>query len=86
MAETILRTALLISLAGVVVAAVRLIRGPSGADRAVALDTMTLIAVSAIAMIALSAGRVIYLDAAMVYAVLSFVGVVAVARHLEGGS
>lgn len=86
MAETILQAALLISLAGVIVAAVRLIRGPSAADRAVALDTMTLISVSAIAMIALRAGRVIYLDAAMVYAVLSFVGVVAVARHLEGGS
>jgi multicomponent Na+:H+ antiporter subunit F len=82
----ILRAAMLISLAGVILAAVRLVRGPSAADRAVALDTMTLISVSTIAMIALHAGRVIYLDAAVVYAVLSFVGVVAVARHIEGGS
>jgi multicomponent Na+:H+ antiporter subunit F len=82
----ILRAALTLSLAGVILAAVRLVRGPSAADRAVALDTMTLISVSTIAMIALNAGRLIYLDAAVVYAVLSFVGVVAVARHLEGGS
>lgn len=86
MAEMILRAALTLSLAGVILAAVRLVRGPSAADRAVALDTMTLISVSTIAMIALNAGRLIYLDAAVVYAVLSFVGVVAVARHLEGGS
>jgi len=85
-AEMILRAALTLSLAGVILAAVRLVRGPSAADRAVALDTMTLISVSTIAMIALNAGRLIYLDAAVVYAVLSFVGVVAVARHLEGGS
>jgi multicomponent Na+:H+ antiporter subunit F len=28
---------------------------------------------------------VIYLDVAMVYGILSFIGVVAVARYLEGG-
>ena len=85
MAETILHISLVISMCGILLATVRLFKGPSAADRAIALDTMTLISISAIVMVALFAGRVIYLDAAMVYAVLSFIGIVAVARHIEGG-
>ena len=85
MAETILQISLAISMLGILVATIRLFKGPSAADRAIALDTMTLISISTIVLVAVFAGRVIYLDAAMVYAVLSFIGVVAVARHIEGG-
>jgi len=70
---------------GIIIATIRLFKGPSAPDRAIALDTMTLISISTIVLVALFAGRVIYLDAAMVYAVLSFIGVVAMARHIEGG-
>ena len=85
MAETILKISLVISMLGIIIATIRLFKGPTAPDRAVALDTMTLISISTIVLVALLAGRVIYLDAAMVYAVLSFIGVVAVARHIEGG-
>jgi len=51
----------------------------------VALDAMTIAGISVIVMIAVFAGRVIYLDVAMVYALLSFLGVIAVARYLERG-
>ena len=85
MAETIMHIALSISLLGIVIAAVRLVMGPTAPDRAVALDTMTLITISAIVFVALFSGRVIYVDVAMVYGILSFIGVVAVARHIEGG-
>jgi multicomponent Na+:H+ antiporter subunit F len=81
----ILKISLVISMLGILVATIRLFKGPSAPDRAIALDTMTLISISAIVIVALFAGRVIYLDAAMVYAVLSFIGIVAVARHVEGG-
>lgn len=67
------------------IAGIRFVLGPSAADRTVALDALTIIGISLIAFIALSAGRVIYLDIAMVYGILSFVGVLAVARYLEGG-
>ena len=70
---------------GIIIATIRLFKGPSAPDRAIALDTMTLISISSIVLVALFAGRVIYLDAAMVYAVLSLIGVVAIARHIEGG-
>ncbi len=85
MAEMILKISLVISMLGIIIATIRLFKGPSAPDRAIALDTMTLISISTIVLVALFAGRVIYLDAAMVYAVLSFIGVVAIARHIEGG-
>jgi multicomponent Na+:H+ antiporter subunit F len=46
---------------------------------------LTVISISLIVMGSVFAGRVIYLDVAMVYGILSFIGVVAVARYLEGG-
>lgn len=85
MAELILQIAMGIAMLGILIAAVRMILGPSAADRAVALDTLTVISISLIVMGALFAGRVIYLDVAIVYGILSFIGVVAVARYLEGG-
>ena len=85
MADVILQIAMGTAMLGVLIAAVRMILGPTAADRAVALDTLTVISISLIVMGALFAGRVIYLDVAMVYGILSFIGVVAVARYLEGG-
>jgi len=64
---------------------IRLIVGPTVIDRGIALDTLTIISVALIAYIAVFTGRVIYLDVAMVYALLSFLGVVALARYLERG-
>lgn len=71
--------------AGIILATLRLIKGPSMADRVVALDTFTVISISLIVLIACMSSRIIFLDVGMVYAILSFIGVVAVARHLEGG-
>lgn len=71
--------------AGIILATLRLIIGPSMADRVVALDTFTVISISLITLIACMSERVIFLDVGMVYAILSFIGVVAVARYLEGG-
>lgn len=67
------------------IATVRLLLGPTGPDRAVALDAMTIMSVSLIAVIAVIAERVIYLDVALVYALVSFLGIVALARYMERG-
>ena len=75
----------LLALLGIVISFVRLFKGPTVADRTVALDVMTLIAVSLIVYISAVSGRIIYLDVAMVYALISFLGVVAIARYLERG-
>ncbi len=64
---------------------VRAIKGPTGSDRAVALDVMTNITIVLLALLGFFFQRFIYLDVALVYGILSFVGVIAVARYLEGG-
>ena len=63
----------------------RFIKGPTAADRVVAFDVLTIISITGIVLAALAAGRGIYLDVALVYALLSFLGVIVVARYLEGG-
>ena len=84
-AHIIYNIATVITLAGMLIALVRMILGPTVADRVISLDVMTIISISLIAMIAAIAGRIIYIDVALVYALISFVGVVAVARYLERG-
>ena len=85
MADLIYNIAAIIALAGIVLSFVRLILGPTVADRAVALDGMTIISISLIVFIAYYLNRVIYLDVAIVYGLISFVGIVAIARYLERG-
>ncbi len=84
MANIIFYISIFIALIGVLIALVRMIKGPTAADRAVSLDVMTIISISVIVFIAFFTGREIYLDVAMIYALISFLGVVAVARYLEG--
>ena len=62
---------------------VRLARGPSLPDRVVALDFMTAVAVAASGVWAMATGNPVFLDVAMVLALITFVGTVAFARYLE---
>lgn len=81
----IFQAAFYILMAALILASIRFIKGPTPSDRIVALDGMTIIGISLIVFIAWLAKRTIYLDVAMVYALLSFLGVIAIARYLEGG-
>jgi multicomponent Na+:H+ antiporter subunit F len=62
---------------------VRLARGPSLSDRVIALDLMAVLAVGLIAMVAFEADQAVFLDAAIVLALVAFLGTVAFARYLE---
>jgi len=66
-------------------ALLRFVIGPSAADRVVAFDVLTIVCITGIVLAALAEGRAIYLDVALIYALLSFLGVIAVARYLERG-
>lgn len=63
----------------------RFIRGPGAVDRIIAFDGLTIVSITGILFAALAEERGIYLDAALVYALLSFLGVIAAARFLERG-
>ena len=85
MADTILLAAAVLIFLGISFGVLRLVLGPTVIDRIAAIDMLTIISISTIAFYALVADRFIYLDAALVYGVLSFLAVVAVARYLERG-
>jgi len=74
----------IIFIAGVL-AAMRFVKGPTVADRVVALDTLSIIVVAALVFMGYHFQRYIYIDVSLVYAVIGFIGVLTIARYLEGG-
>ncbi len=85
MADFILLIAAVLIFFGIVFGVVRLIIGRTVVDRVAAVDMLTIVSISLIALYAHISGRFIYLDVALVYGVLSFLSVLAVARYLERG-
>ncbi len=67
----------------IVLAVIRLLAGPSLPDRVVALDLITTIGIGIIAAYGVGAGQPVYLDVAIVVALLSFVGTIAFAAYVE---
>ena len=61
----------------------RLLLGPTLPDRVVALDLIAAITVGFIAVYAIDTGQRVFLDAAIVVALITFLGTVAFAQYLE---
>lgn len=69
--------------AALVFAFIRLARGPSLPDRVVALDLIAVISVGIIAAYAIDVDQRVFLDAALVVALIGFLGTVSFARYVE---
>lgn len=69
----------------VVMAIIRIIRGPTAPDRVVGLDTINTIVISSMVLFGAAYNEVIYIDVAIVYALLSFISTLFIAKYLEGG-
>jgi len=69
---------------GMGLATIRLFLGPTTADRVVAADTLAVITTAGLVGLAAWLDNPLYLDVALVYGVLAFVGSVAMARAIEG--
>jgi multicomponent Na+:H+ antiporter subunit F len=61
----------------------RLVRGPTLPDRVVALDLMAVLAVAIITLYAIATNERIFLDTAIALALITFLGTVAFARYVE---
>jgi multicomponent Na+:H+ antiporter subunit F len=85
MADVFLFVAAAVAAIAFLLAMIRFALGPHAVDRVIAFDVLTIIAVTIIVLAAIVEGREIYLDVALVYALLSFLGVIVAARFLEGG-
>lgn len=62
----------------------RVFRGPTAADRIVAIDMFGVLIVGFCAILAAATGHVWYVDIAIAWALLSFIAALALAKHLEG--
>jgi multicomponent Na+:H+ antiporter subunit F len=72
--------ALVVLLISIILALVRLIKGPAAADRIVALDLISILIVAFLAAYSIYAGETSFLDVAIGYALIAFLGTVALAR------
>ena len=62
----------------------RISRGPTAPDRAMAIDIMGIVVVCFTALFAIVTGRDYYINVGIAWAMLSFIGSIALAKHLEG--
>ena len=58
--------------------------GPSAPDRTVAIDILGVVVVGFCALFSLVTGKDFYLNIALAWALLSFIGTIALAKFLEG--
>jgi len=70
---------------GLVMSLFRLFLGKQLENRVVAIDIITTIVTGILVLLSHVYNNALLLDVALVYAILSFTAVVAVARYLEGG-
>ena len=63
---------------------IRVIRGPTHFDRLIGLNLMIFNITVIIATLAVEYQRYLYLDVALVYAILGFVSVIAISKYLTG--
>jgi multicomponent Na+:H+ antiporter subunit F len=69
----------------IVMAMIRIVLGPTAPDRVVGLDTINTIVIVSMVVIGAIFEQVIYIDVAIVYALLSFVSTLYIAKYLQGG-
>lgn len=60
----------------------RMARGPTAADRVIALDLLSMLVVAFLVAISIHARETSYLDVAIAYACIAFLGTVALARYI----
>lgn len=81
--ELAVQASLLLILVGMAVAMIRVVIGPSLADRVVALDMMTVTIISFCGVYAVFMDEPSFLDVALVLALVGFLATVALARYAE---
>lgn len=76
--------ALYIILLAAVLCLFRVFRGPTAADRIVAIDILGILIVGLCAILTISTGRSWYIDIGIAWALQGFISMLALAKYLEG--
>jgi multicomponent Na+:H+ antiporter subunit F len=74
--------AVLVSL--ILLTMIRLFLGPTAPDRVIALDAINTLTVASMIILSVAYKQIIFIDVAIVYALLSFVGTLYIAKYLGG--
>lgn len=64
---------------------IRVFIGPTAPDRVVGLDTINTLVIVGMVVFGIATTSVIYIDVAIVYALLSYISTLFIAKYLEGG-
>ncbi len=64
----------------------RVVKGPSLADRAIAMDSCGVTVMSLIVIYSIRQGTNLYMSCALVIAILGFIGMVALSKYIQGGN
>lgn len=62
----------------------RVLKGPTAPDRAVAIDMLGILIIGFCAVLSIATGRDWYIDIAIAWALQSFIGIMALAKYMEG--
>jgi multicomponent Na+:H+ antiporter subunit F len=81
--ETATQVTLLLLTLGLCLSFIRLVIGPDPADRIVALDLISVLIVAILGALTVYSGEKAFLDVAIAYALIAFLGTVALARLRE---
>ena len=65
-------------------AMIRVLKGPTSADRVVGLDVINTLVVASMIVLGVAYQQIIFIDVAIIYALLSFVGTLYIAKYLGG--
>ncbi len=83
--ETTYLIVLGVLLLSALMAIIRVVKGPTAPDRIVGLDTINTLVIVGMVIFGLAEKSVIYIDVAIIYALLSFISTLFIAKYLEGG-
>ncbi len=85
MKEIILFVALALFMVAIFLILYRVIVGPSMPDRAIALDTIGVNFISAIAIVSIILSTTAFLEAILILGILAFIGTIAFSKYIERG-
>ena len=85
MIDTILKVSLVLFMFAIALSLYRVIKGPSLPDRAIALDTIGVNFLSAIAIVSIVLKTKAYLEAILILGILAFIGTIAFSKYIERG-
>ena len=76
--------AIIVMMVCIIITVARIFIGPGAPTRLVAFDTTNTLVVASLVMVAMMFNRAFYIDVAIVYALLSYVMTLYVAKYIQG--